>query len=379
MHSIYEKNKDKFENSFNKIKEVYLHKNNEIPFFITDTNYWLSGENAETIPKDYFTSYESMTKYQINNILYHLKNYDDAYIPLLFPWYGTGVIPSALGCDIIFRENDDPAVQGTVIKDLHDIKKLQFPNPYKDGLMPNVLECIDYMKAHSDLPISFTDPQGPLNIAICLCGVENLFMWMYDYPNKVHEIMEFAAEVFIEWIKVQKRHIGDLGQIGGFPHGMCLPKTFGEVWLCDDDCTILSPDLYKEFVVPYNSKIFKAFNGGTLHFCGSAKHQIENFLQTDGLVGINNFCMGDFEQIVKMQEAFEDQLALMVCDFTPLHIESYYKKLFSILKVKGTMLGTFIAPEFALIDGKYDKTYRDKHITGDYCFKMIQQELKNLR
>jgi hypothetical protein len=117
--------------------------------------------------------------------------------------------------------------------------------------------------------------------------------------------------------------------------------------------------MYREFVVPYNSRVFQAFGGGTLHFCGSAKHQIENFLATEGLTGINCFCMGDFDQIRRMQQAFDNRLTLMVCDFTPLDIESYLRDLLAGLRTKGTILATYPAAEFALEGGKYQIVSRD--------------------
>lgn len=49
-----------------------------------------------------------------------------------------------------------------------------------------------------------------------------------------------------------------------------MTEGFGGVWLADDDCTQLSEEMYREFVVPYNSRILKAFVGGTIHFYGSA-------------------------------------------------------------------------------------------------------------
>ncbi len=104
--------------------------------------------------------------------------------------------------------------------------------------------------------------------------------------------------------------------------------------------------------------MFRAFGGGTLHFCGSAEHQIENFLGIEGLVGVNNFCMGNFRQIFRMQESYRDRLVLKVCDFTPLRIRDYYTELLGGLKRKGTILGTFIAPEMALNQGKYEAVSR---------------------
>ena len=32
---------------------------------------------------------------------------DDVYIPYLFPWYGTGVVPSAIGCEVLFQAGEE--------------------------------------------------------------------------------------------------------------------------------------------------------------------------------------------------------------------------------------------------------------------------------
>lgn len=374
MTNYFERYKERFDKSYEKILHAYEYKStDEVPFIVSDVSYWMDGENPNKIPADYFTNPETMTDYQLKKIDNHLERYEDDYIPMLFPWYGTGVIPSALGCNIQFHEHSDPSVEGTVLKRPEDIRKLSMPDPYKDGLMPKVLETIDYMKAHTDLPVSFTDPQGPLNIALCLCGVENLFIWMYEAPKYVHEIMAFSTEVFINWVKVQKKHMGRELNAGAFPHGILLPEAFGGIWLADDDCTIMSAELYKEFVVPYNATIFKAFGGGTLHFCGSAEHQLENILHTDGCTGVNNFCMGNFKQIYKMQALYEDKLALMVCDFAPLHVNTYYKELFSGLRKKGTIVASFLSEVYALNQSKYDHVARDTDILGKEVYEVFQR------
>ena len=81
----------------------------------------------------------------------------------------------------------------------------------------------------------------------------------------------------------------------------------------------------------------RAFGGGTLHFCGNAPHQVDNFLATDGLVGVNNWCMGEFASVRQMQDAFEGRVVLMVCDTTPLDAERYFRELFGFLRPTGTM------------------------------------------
>ena len=360
MVRLAEKYSDRINNSFSKIKSAFKHEPNaEMPKLIMDINYWVSTMAIGDIPENYFTDHSVMFDYQIKSITRHMEQIDDDYIPALFPWYGTGIIPSAMGCEVSFVEKMDPAVESKVVFTPEDVKSLKMPDPYKDGLMPRVLETIDYMVANADIPVAITDNQGPFNIALCLCGPEVLFLWMYEHPKAVHELMDFCTEALIEWIKVQKKHTEKGQDTGIFPHLIKLPEEFGGIYLCDDDCSVISAAHYKEFVVPYKARVLKAFGGGTIHFCGSAMHQLQNFLQTEGLTGINNFCMGDFKQVAKMQELFEDKIVLKVCDFTPLHIKKYYTELFSFLKSKGTIVGSYVAPELALDEGKYHIVSRD--------------------
>jgi uroporphyrinogen-III decarboxylase len=349
-----------FSQARDRIRDAYAYRDtDEIPVLIMDVNYWISGESPELIPEDYFTDPASMLTYQAGKIERHLATFDDDYIPMLMPWYGTAVVPSALGSCVLFQRGMEPAVQAPVIREPSEIRRLRPPDPRKDGLMPRVLETISYFREHSDLPIMFTDAQGPFNIALTLCGAENLFVWTYEYPSLVHELMDFCTEVLIDWIRTQKRQAGQARESGAFPHGILLPEGYGGVCISDDDCGLMSPKMYREFVVPYNSRVFQAFGGGTLHFCGSAEHQLQNFLDTKGLTGINNFCMGNFQQIRHMCELFAGRVVVMACDFTPLNIETYYGELLSDLPSRGVVLSAYPAPEMALDGGSYSVVSRE--------------------
>lgn len=371
----FKKHESRISDSYQRIRSAYEHRGNaDLPFIVADVNYFLSGEASHLIPDDYFTSHGTMMRYQLDKIERHMERFEDDYIPFLFPWYGTGVLASGFGSEVVFEEKMDPAVKGEVVKAPEDIATLSPPDPYKDGIMPRVLESIRYFRTHSDLPISFTDPQGPLTTALTLVGPTDFFIWLYEYPRQVHELMELCTEAYIQWMKAQKQEIGEERGRVCFPHGIVLPEEFGSVWLSDDDCVAISPEQYREFVVPYNSRIFKEFGGGTLHFCGSAEHQLESFLEIEGLTGVNNFCMGNFRQIYKMQELFKGRLALKVCDFTPLDIRGYYEDLFAGLKRGGTILGSFVAPELALNEaGKYENVSRDGEAMSAEAYSVLKE------
>lgn len=359
-----------------KLLSTYQYKNNTIPFIVNSINYWVDGENPVIIPDDYFTNPASMVEFQTKKIEWHLKHIEDDYFPFLHPWFGTCVVPSAMGVEVVFPPKADPALKGSCISSPEQVYALKTPDPYKDGLMPRVLNYIDYMKIKTNFPVCVTDTQGPLNIALSIAGMENLFTWFYTNPQEVQYLMDFSTKILIDWVKIQKKHAGLELNEGAFPHGIKLPKEFGGVCLSDDDCTQVSAEIYKEFVVPYNSKVLKAFGGGTIHFCGKAEHQIENFCNTEGLTGVNNFCMGNFGQIYKMQEYFASRkIALMICDFAPVDVNAYYYDLFSKLKIQGTIIASFPTYSFGLAKGKYEQICRNPEELAQEIYETLKTKI----
>lgn len=373
-------NKDNFETSRNEankklLYDAYNYANVQIPIIVNNVNYWVDGEEPEKIPADYFDNPASMTRFQIEKIRWHKDNIADNYVPVLHPWYGTTVVPSALGVDVVFPKGTDPALQGVALTSPEQVKKLHKPDPYHDGLMPRVLSTIDFMKKETDIDVCVTDTQGPLNIALSLAGVDNLFTWFYTNPDEAHALMEFATEVLIDWVKVQKEHAGLDMDKGAYPHGIFMPK--GGVAISDDDCTQIDESLYREFVVPYNSKVLKAFGGGSIHFCGSAMHQLEALASTEGLIAVNNFCMGNFEQIYRLQEILAPKkIALMACDFTPLDVEHYYESLLSGVKQEGLILASFPVWSVALSNGSYVCEERNPQVISKRVSDFLNAKLR---
>jgi len=336
-----------------RIARAYRHEEGLVPWLVVDAPYWLFGQEPDAIPDDYFTNVQSQFEHQTAMIRRHLELVpDDDYIPFLFPWYGTAVVPSALGSKVLFPPKADPMAEGAVVESPEDIKELRMPDPERDGLMPKVLECIRHMREHSDLPVSFTDCQGPFNIALTLCGPERMFLWLHDEPRAVHELMELCTEIVIRWIKVQKAAAGHALDGGAIALGVPQPDGFG-VWISDDDCVAVSADHYRRFVVPYNGRVLREFGGGSIHFCGTAEHQIDNLLHTPGLVSVNNCCMGNFRQIYRMQEAFKGKILVMACEYAPLRIEEYYEELFRGLARRGVIVASYPAPCIALSGSRY--------------------------
>jgi len=363
------------------IQDTFELKNKRATVIINDVNYWTFGELLDDIPEDYYEDDPSvMMNYQIEKIKRHYNTYtDDCYQAFLMPWYGTGVLASGFGINIIKNYKADPAVDLSPIKKPDEVKKLEIPDPDRDGLMPQVLNTLRYFKENCDLPVGVTDCQGPLTTALSVIGYDNYCYWMYDYPKVIHALMDIVTEALIEWVKVQKTRASITMKGDSYPLGVRMPDGYGGVWISDDDSVILGTEHYREFVVPYNSRVLTAFNGGCIHYCGTATQHIDNYLDTEGLTAVNNFNLDNIGEAAKMKEALSKKgIPYMACDFVPndQRLESYYHELIEAMGDQhGLFIVPYIAPAVELEKGRYAESYRDQLALGKKVKGILEREL----
>ncbi len=356
----------RFEKRLEKVKaktaDVFaFRKVDKPPYIVNSALYWVFGLDPETLPDDYFTNPTAMINFQERTYYDQVKEIDDDFVPYLMPWFGTVVMASAFGCEITFPPKQDPAVNPRryPVQTVEDIQELSLPDPEKDGLMPKVLEFLRVMNLRGFLPVGITDFQGPLTTANQLMGYDKLIYLMHDYPRAMHELMDKVTEALILWVKRQKQIIGEPWNECIGDQQVYVGRHVG-VWFSDDDAVLMSPRLYKEFVVPYNSRILKTFGGGCLHYCGNATHQAANFLATEGLVAINNFTLHDLRSFHELKRRLEDRIVLFACDFTPVDYKSYFRELLGGVSYRGLVVDSAYSPVVGLLgDGKYAAIRRE--------------------
>ncbi len=359
------------------IRSAFRFENESAPHLIYDAGYWLFGDVQEHIPLDYCDEDPaSMIRYQKEGIERHVANYDDAYIPFLMPWYGTGVLASGFGVNIKFQDYMDPAVDLAPISEVAQLKDLDPPDPERDGLMPRVLNTIRVMRQRSELPVGVTDCQGPLTTALQIIGYDKMIYWMHDHPQAVHDLMQLVTDALIDWVKVQKSIAGQSLDDDAYVLGIKVPGGYGGVWISDDDCVIFGAELYRDFVVPYNSQVLKAFGGGSIHYCGTATQHIENYLATEGLTCMQNLNLDKLDEAAKMRHALAEKgIVYMAADFNveDNYIDDYYRTLFEKMGTRGLIVAAYIAPAITLAGGQYGSGNRDPLKTGKAIERAIQK------
>ena len=347
------------------------------PFIVNSALYWVFGLDTETLPASYFDDPAAMTNFQEQTYYDQVKAIDDDFVPYLMPWFGTIVTASAFGCKVEYFPKADPAANPRhyPVQTADDVRRLEPINPEQDGLMPKVLEFLRHMKANSFLPVGITDFQGPLTTANQLMGYDKLIYLMFDHPELMHRLMEIVTESLIRWVKKQKEVIGE-------PLNWCISDqqvytgANAGVWFSDDDAVLMSPDTYREFVVPYNSRILTEFGGGCIHYCGNATHHADSFLATQGLKALNIYNLYNIPSVAKLQDKLDDRVVLFVCDFTPVDYEAYFDEMLATLRRRGVVICSQYSPVVGLLKGgRYDGVQRDLRSGRRAVFEYLRSRL----
>ncbi len=378
MEHVLDKWQVRIKRSEAELANAFQFKNKKAPVVIVDTNYWTFGDLADDIPSDHYTDPASAFRYQMDKIERHFTNIpNDAYIPFLHPWYGTGVLASAFGIKLICNPKADPAVDIAQMQHPEEIDSLTLPVPGESGAMQTVIQMMDYFMAHTDLPVVFTDCQGPLSTAFQIVGYDKMCYWMYEDPDRIHKLMTLVSDALIAWVRFQKEHTRQALTGGSFPLSVKVPVGYGGVWMSDDDSVLMSGDLYNEFVRPYNEKILEAFGGGCIHYCGNSTQNIENYCNTKGVTAINNFNLDDLESAGKIRRALRERgIVYMACDFVPAdhRIDDYYRELSKVMDgPEGIIVCSYIAPSIALEKGQYEALDRDRDLLTTRVFGSINK------
>jgi len=138
-----------------------------------------------------------------------------------------------------------------------------------------------YPKIGKYISIYHPDTQGPLDICEVVIG-SGIFYMLYDYLELIKQLLDVITQTYIEYMREWYSLIPSQSEYSA--HWGMLHK--GSVMLRDDSAMNLSPEMYVEFVRPYDQMILDEFGGGAIHFCGRGDHYIESMSEMDGLYSI---------------------------------------------------------------------------------------------
>lgn len=131
--------------------------------------------------------------------------------------------------------------------------------------------------------IDHPDLQGPMDVCELLVG-SDLFYALYDEPALIHALL---AKITAQYQRAMEFW---LSIVPNAPEGYASyfgELSLGKIVLRNDSAMNLSPEMYEEFIRPYDAQLLRHFGGGTAHFCGRGEHFIDAMSRIPDLHGIN--------------------------------------------------------------------------------------------
>jgi hypothetical protein len=207
--------------------------------------------------------------------------------------YGTSVLPSLFGVSLYIMPDEmntlptswplhDPAaIQRLIDAGIPDLngglgaKVFEMTTRFAEiaRRYPNIGRCVDIY--HPDL-------QGPMDVCEVVWG-SSVFCALLEGPQRVKDFLELIVQTYTAFLRAWMR-IVPLCDIGNVHWGLFHR---GRIFLRDDSAMNLSPDLFDEFVRPYDQQLLDTFSGGAIHFCGRGDHFIERMSTLRGLYAVN--------------------------------------------------------------------------------------------
>jgi uroporphyrinogen decarboxylase len=200
----------------------------------------------------------------------------------------------ALGNELKFPENSLCISKNTALANKARLSSLKVPDPKRDGRLPAYLEAIaETRKVVKNSPVSPVI-SGPWTIAIALRDAATLIKDALKDPDYVHELMKFCTQVSISFGEA-------LLDIKASPNYSEAPAS----------CSLISPKMYRTFVLPYHKQIVSHFRERKasvgFHICGYVDPILADMVST----GATNLSIDAPTDLAKAVEAARGKAVLI--------------------------------------------------------------------
>jgi uroporphyrinogen decarboxylase len=138
------------------------------------------------------SDYLSLTDLVVEGISKAIELYQPDGIPVMFDLQ---IEAEALGCDLVWAEDNPPAVVSHVLLEGKELTDLSIPRP-TDGRIPIAIEATKKLREmYPDIAL-YGLITGPYTLALHLMGTD-IFMKMMESPEEVIALMDFTQNVCI--------------------------------------------------------------------------------------------------------------------------------------------------------------------------------------
>ncbi|MBN2559040.1 MAG: hypothetical protein JXB33_09835 [Clostridia bacterium] len=265
-----------FEETYGKYKRMRLKPADSMPMFVINTPMeTYSWEERLSDPSKMFED-------ELRAINAHAQVGDDR-VPAARVNFGTAQIAAAFGCDIYIPPNNLPCASSHVLHDIRDVDKLGRPGRFA-GWYGRLYEFSQFYRENlpKGVEIQLPDTQGPFNNAHLIRGNDIIFDF-YDNPDELGYFLDFITDYLIDLIK----SLAPLttNRDGWFFDWGSLWQGAGRI----SNCTVhlISPVMYREFILERDIRFLESIGGGRIHYCGTYPEVIGSFINMPPVTGFD--------------------------------------------------------------------------------------------
>ena len=216
--------------------------------------------NSFSFPADTERYLDMRAEREYEFLRFH-EQIDDDFIPSVSPWYGIAEHTAFLGGKVDFTP--DTTFQHQICENIEDCENLKL-DP-ENMWIKLVVGGRKYLREKwgEFIPARMRGADGPSDIANAVRGAE-IFYDIYDEPEALEKLLDFCSRAVNFTLDLQRAEATEIagGRLTGF--GMWMPgKCMGQ--LSDDFSTMVSPDVYEEFFLPYLEKCVEGCDMAMLH------------------------------------------------------------------------------------------------------------------
>ena len=171
------------------------------------------------------------------------------------------------GAEITFPDDGLPICKKPLIENPSDLNRLRRTSPETGKRMSDRLEAVRFLKESvgGEVPVMGW-VEGAISEAATLRGVNALLVDLVERPEWVKELLGLIVDNQVAFARAQAEAGADIIGLG------------------DSIASQISAEMYREFAMPYEKRIFDAVHEtgslARLHICGNTTHILKDMPQT---------------------------------------------------------------------------------------------------
>jgi hypothetical protein len=212
----------------------------------------------------------------------HLEMEDDR-VPSVRIEFGTAQVAAAFGCSMYVPDNNLPCAGSRAMARAQDVFGASLPGT-DAGWYARAWEWTQrWRRALPDwILFDLPDIQSAFNSAHLIRG-NDILTDFYDAPSAVERLLDLVTDFMIAVVQRARAVAG--GDPAWFADWGSLWK--GRARISNCSMHLISPDFYRRFVLPRDTRFLRSIGGGRVHYCGSHPEVIAHFYRIPMLNGVD--------------------------------------------------------------------------------------------